>query len=202
MQSVFGTLADPFADKLLVLGSLAALASAGRVPVWVVAVIAAREVWVTLLRAYAKRSGVVIAAGPLGKAKMVVQVFTSCSPLIAFDLTGAALHVPLYVMVAITDRLRRRDRAARAPAARAPVPRARHASSPARASALERGGARAPRPLDTAAYAPLRIRPKLRSSAYAWRRTRRLESPLVTPDAATPHSPLGLARLGAGAAEC
>ena len=75
VQSVFGTLADTFADKLLVLGSLVALASAGRVPVWVVAVIAAREVWVTLLRTYAKRSGVVIAAGPLGKAKMVVQVF-------------------------------------------------------------------------------------------------------------------------------
>ena len=99
--SVFGTLVDPFADKLLVLGSLVALASAGRVPVWVVAVIAAREVWVTMLRAYAKRSGVVIGAGPLGKAKMVVQVCTVLT-LIAVDLSGAALAVPLYVMVAIT----------------------------------------------------------------------------------------------------
>ena len=101
VQSVFGTLADTFADKLLILGSLAALASAGRVPVWIVAVIAAREVWVTLLRQYAKRSGVVIAAGPFGKAKMVVQVFVVLT-LIAVDLTGAALYVPLYAMVAIT----------------------------------------------------------------------------------------------------
>jgi CDP-diacylglycerol---glycerol-3-phosphate 3-phosphatidyltransferase len=101
VESVFGTLADPFADKLLVLGSLVALASAGRVPVWVVAVIAAREVWVTLLRMHARRSGVVIAAGPLGKAKMVVQVFTVLA-LMALDLSGAALYVPLYAMVAIT----------------------------------------------------------------------------------------------------
>jgi CDP-diacylglycerol---glycerol-3-phosphate 3-phosphatidyltransferase len=101
VESVFGTLADTFADKLLVLGSLVALASAGRVPVWVVAVIGAREVWVTLLRTYARRRGVVIAAGPFGKAKMVVQVFVVLS-LIALEPSGAALYVPLYAMVAIT----------------------------------------------------------------------------------------------------
>ena len=40
VQSVFGTLADPFADKLLVLGSLVALAAVDRIPVWVVVIIA------------------------------------------------------------------------------------------------------------------------------------------------------------------
>ena len=74
-------------------------------------IIASREIWVTVLRSYAKRQGVVIAAGPLGKAKMAFQVFTLLA-LIAFDLTGAALALPLYVMVAITDRVRHRDRAA------------------------------------------------------------------------------------------
>jgi CDP-diacylglycerol--glycerol-3-phosphate 3-phosphatidyltransferase len=98
---VFGTLADPFADKLLVLGSLVALASVGRVPVWVVVLIAAREIWATVLRAHARRHGVVIAAGPLGKAKMVFQVFTLLA-LIAFDVSGLALALPLYAMVAIT----------------------------------------------------------------------------------------------------
>jgi CDP-diacylglycerol--glycerol-3-phosphate 3-phosphatidyltransferase len=101
VQSVFGTLADPFADRLLVLGSLVALAAVDRVPVWVVVIIAAREIWVTMLRTYAKRHGVVIAAGPLGKAKMVFQVFTVFA-VIAFDITGAALALPLYAMVAIT----------------------------------------------------------------------------------------------------
>jgi CDP-diacylglycerol--glycerol-3-phosphate 3-phosphatidyltransferase len=101
VQSVFGTLVDPFADKLLILGSLAALAAVDRVPVWIVVIIAAREIWVTLLRSYARRRGVVIAAGPLGKAKMVVQVFTLFA-IIAFDLTGPALDLSLYAMVAIT----------------------------------------------------------------------------------------------------
>jgi CDP-diacylglycerol--glycerol-3-phosphate 3-phosphatidyltransferase len=101
VESVFGTLADPFADKLLVLGSLVTLAAVDRVPVWVVVLIAAREVWATLLRMHARRRGVVIAAGPLGKAKMVFQVFTLFA-IMAFDLTGAALDASLYAMVAIT----------------------------------------------------------------------------------------------------
>jgi CDP-diacylglycerol--glycerol-3-phosphate 3-phosphatidyltransferase len=101
VESVFGTLADPFADKLLVLGSLGALAAVDRVPVWVVVIIAAREIWVTVLRNYARRRGVVIAAGPLGKAKMVCQVFTLFA-IIAFDLTGLALALPLYATAAIT----------------------------------------------------------------------------------------------------
>jgi CDP-diacylglycerol--glycerol-3-phosphate 3-phosphatidyltransferase len=101
VTSVFGTLADPFADKLLVLGSLVSLAAVDRVPVWVVVIIASREIWATVLRSHARRHGVVIAAGPLGKAKMVFQVFTLFA-VIAFDLTGAALAVPLYAMVAIT----------------------------------------------------------------------------------------------------
>ena len=85
---MFGTLTDPFADKLLVLGSLGALAAAGRVPWWIVVIIGARELWVTVLRAHAKRHGVVVGAGPLGKIKMVVQVFTVLA-LMAFDITGA-----------------------------------------------------------------------------------------------------------------
>ena len=101
VQSSFGALADPFADKLLILGSLVALASVDRVPVWVVVVIASREVWVTLLRAYARRHGVVLAAGPLGKAKMVLQVAVVMA-LLTFDLSGIALYVPLYAMVALT----------------------------------------------------------------------------------------------------
>jgi CDP-diacylglycerol--glycerol-3-phosphate 3-phosphatidyltransferase len=101
VESTFGALADPFADKLLVLGSLVALASVDRIPVWVVVLIASRELWVTLLRAYARRTGVVIAAGPLGKAKMVFQVCVVLA-LMMFDLSGAALYLPLYAMVAIT----------------------------------------------------------------------------------------------------
>ena len=126
VQSTFGALADPFADKLLVLGSLIALASVDRVPVWIVVLIASREVWATLLRAYARRSGVVLAAGPLGKAKMVFQVAVVLA-LIMFDLSGAALVRAALRHGRDHGRLRRRDRrcAPAAPARAGPRRRAR-----------------------------------------------------------------------------
>jgi CDP-diacylglycerol--glycerol-3-phosphate 3-phosphatidyltransferase len=99
--SVFGTLTDPVADKLLVLASLGALAIVDVVPVWIVVLIAGREVWVTLLRAQARRGGVVIAAGPLGKLKMAVQACTLLA-IIALDLSPGMLDALLYAMAAIT----------------------------------------------------------------------------------------------------
>jgi CDP-diacylglycerol--glycerol-3-phosphate 3-phosphatidyltransferase len=99
--SVFGTLTDPFADKLLVLASLIALAATGTIPVWIVAVVAAREAWVTLVRAQARRAGVVLPAGVLGKLKMGVQVCTLLA-IMALGLSGPALHGVLYAMAAIT----------------------------------------------------------------------------------------------------
>jgi CDP-diacylglycerol--glycerol-3-phosphate 3-phosphatidyltransferase len=101
VESVFGALTDPFADKLLVLASLGALAAAGRVPWWIFALVGARELWVTILRAHARRHGAVIAAGPLGKLKMGVQVCTLLA-LMAFDVSGAALGLMLAAMAIIT----------------------------------------------------------------------------------------------------
>ena len=101
VESVFGTLTDPFADKLLILASLGALAAADRVPWWIFAVIGARELWVTILRAQARRHGAVVGAGPLGKLKMAVQV-CSILALMAFDITGAPLQLLLFAMAAIT----------------------------------------------------------------------------------------------------
>ena len=140
--------------------------------------IASREVWVTLLRAYARRNGVVLAAGPLGKAKMVLQVGVVLA-LITFDLSGVALYLPLYAMVALTV-ASGVEIAAAGPAAHGSRRRAR--------SARRRG-----RPLAARSEAPKsRVRRMIASG------TRRLK-PTVTPDAAIPHSPLGTAPPGAGA---
>jgi hypothetical protein len=54
-----------------------------------------------VLRQQARRGGVVIAAGPLGKLKMCVQVFTLLA-VMATDISGASLTALLYTMVAIT----------------------------------------------------------------------------------------------------
>ena len=101
VESVFGALTDPFADKLLVLASLGALAAADRVPWWIFALVGARELWVTVLRSQARRHGVVIAAGPLGKLKMCVQVVTLLA-LMAYDISGVGLQLMLAAMAAIT----------------------------------------------------------------------------------------------------
>jgi len=71
--SAFGKLADPLADKALVLGALATLAYNGEVPWWPLIVIAVREVAVTLGR-LAVAKDVVIAASLGGKAKTALQV--------------------------------------------------------------------------------------------------------------------------------
>lgn len=68
----FGKLADPIADKALVLAALSMLAVAHEVAWWPIIIIAVREVGVTLGR-LAVASGTVIAASPGGKLKAVLQ---------------------------------------------------------------------------------------------------------------------------------
>jgi CDP-diacylglycerol--glycerol-3-phosphate 3-phosphatidyltransferase len=71
----WGQLADPIADKLLIIGSLASLAYVGELPWWAVVVIVSREVAVTVLRVrMVRRVDVVMPASGWGKAKTVSQV--------------------------------------------------------------------------------------------------------------------------------
>ena len=70
----WGQLADPIADKALIIGSLGVLASNGELPWWAVAIIMLREIAVTALRVVLVRRGVVMPAGRFGKAKTVSQV--------------------------------------------------------------------------------------------------------------------------------
>ncbi|MGD2155164.1 MAG: CDP-alcohol phosphatidyltransferase family protein [Gemmatimonadales bacterium] len=84
----FGKLADPIADKLLVVVTfvpfyiLSLRAPPSDVPVvygwdvlplWVLIVVLGRELLITVFRGFAKRKGVVIAAGKAGKYKAVFQ---------------------------------------------------------------------------------------------------------------------------------
>lgn len=70
----WGQLADPAADKALIVGSLAVLAAIGELPWWAVAVIVVREIAVTVQRTWLVRRDVVMAASVWGKAKTVSQV--------------------------------------------------------------------------------------------------------------------------------
>ncbi|MFN0133509.1 MAG: CDP-alcohol phosphatidyltransferase family protein [Phycisphaerales bacterium] len=80
--SVFGRIMDPFADKLLVIGSFILLAGPGfhlpegqasGVLPWMAAVVLARELLVTSIRGVLESRGVDFSATASGKLKMILQ---------------------------------------------------------------------------------------------------------------------------------
>ena len=72
--SDLGKFLDPLADKLYVLSVLIVLVQEELVAAWVVVVIFARELLITLLRTVAASRGRALPAAPLGKTKTVAQV--------------------------------------------------------------------------------------------------------------------------------
>jgi CDP-diacylglycerol--glycerol-3-phosphate 3-phosphatidyltransferase len=69
----FGKVADPIADKALTGTALVLLSAYGALPWWVTAVVAVREIGVTVLRFWVIRYGV-IPASRGGKIKTVLQI--------------------------------------------------------------------------------------------------------------------------------
>lgn len=120
----WGQLADPLADKLLIIGSLASLALVGELPWWAVTVIVAREVAVTLLRLrLVRRLDLVMPASAWGKLKTVSQVVAVGAFLlpgmaagVRNVLLGAAVLLTIWSGVEYAFRANRLARAAGTPA--------------------------------------------------------------------------------------
>ncbi len=74
VQTSFGTLMDPLADKILITSALIMLIPMGRLSAVVAFLILARELIITGLRGVAASSGLVIAASGLGKWKTFIQI--------------------------------------------------------------------------------------------------------------------------------
>ena len=72
----FGKFMDPLADKLLVISALICMIEVGLVPAWMVIIIVARELTVSILRAIAAADGKVIAASGGGKLKTISQMIS------------------------------------------------------------------------------------------------------------------------------
>jgi CDP-diacylglycerol--glycerol-3-phosphate 3-phosphatidyltransferase len=85
----FGALADPIADKILVLGALIACTHIRwlSIPVWAVFLIIVRELTMGGLRALAGAQGRVLAADRWGKLKMVVQSGSAIAILLLLVLS-------------------------------------------------------------------------------------------------------------------
>jgi CDP-diacylglycerol--glycerol-3-phosphate 3-phosphatidyltransferase len=83
--TTLGQLMDPLADKLLITAALLSLVQMDLAPAWMVTVILGREFAVTVLRGVAYSKGVVIAASPLGKFKMVSQVVAILLLILGYD---------------------------------------------------------------------------------------------------------------------
>lgn len=100
--TAFGALADPLADKLLVVGTLASLALFGEIPWWIVAVIAGREAIVTALRVVAvRRAGVVVSATVWGKLKTVSQIVAIAAVILPLT-DGVLVDALLAVAIGLT----------------------------------------------------------------------------------------------------
>jgi CDP-diacylglycerol--glycerol-3-phosphate 3-phosphatidyltransferase len=85
--SVFGRIADPLVDKMLVLGTAASLLGAAGserfFPGWCLALMVTRELLVTALRAAMEARGADFGAVSFGKAKMVLQCVATGACLLA-----------------------------------------------------------------------------------------------------------------------
>ena len=98
-----GAFLDPVADKLIVIGGLAAIADFGAIPWWSVVVIAIREFGISLYRSLAGRRGIVVPAQRLGKYKAFSQY---CAVgFVIFPWTDTAYlwqDIVLYTAVVLT----------------------------------------------------------------------------------------------------
>ena len=74
LVSDFGKIADPLADKLLVLSAMICFVELNQMPAWICIIIMAREIAISGFRLVCAGNGVVIAASKLGKFKTVTQM--------------------------------------------------------------------------------------------------------------------------------
>ena len=99
-----GAFLDPLADKVLVLGAMFTLASHGVFSVWPVAIIAVREIAVSIYRVFAGAKGVSMPASRTAKIKTLSQqmaVGFAVLPLTAADFTFTWM-VTLWLAVGLT----------------------------------------------------------------------------------------------------
>ena len=100
-----GAFVDPLADKILVVGTLIALAGAGQLNMWLVALIAVRETLVVAIRARTLARGSQLPADTVAKAKTACEMLGTALVIGApppASAGGAALLVIALVVGVVT----------------------------------------------------------------------------------------------------
>lgn len=95
----FGKLMDPLADKVLVSAALISLVELQIVPSWMVVLIITREFAISIIRAIAASSGVVIAASQWGKAKTTSQILAILMILLSIPFANYMLWLAVFLTV-------------------------------------------------------------------------------------------------------
>ena len=93
VESDFGRLMDPIADKILTLAAFLAFVEMKIIPAWMVIVIIFRELVITGLRLNAARRGKVSSASLAGKHKIVSQMVAIISILIFLIIKESARDI-------------------------------------------------------------------------------------------------------------
>lgn len=102
VESDFGKIADPIADKALIAVGLVALAFHELIPAWIVWVILGREIFITLLRFWVIRKKI-IPASRGGKLKTIVQIVAITAFMLPLpELLAFIAPVAMALAVALT----------------------------------------------------------------------------------------------------
>ncbi|MBF0485775.1 MAG: CDP-diacylglycerol--glycerol-3-phosphate 3-phosphatidyltransferase [Candidatus Omnitrophica bacterium] len=107
LSTTFGQIMDPIADKFLTLAAFFIFAFEGTIALWMVVLVAAREMVVTASRIHAMTRGQVIPAEKSGKIKTVFQMTTiivillyrvlATAPLTKAMVTNYEIHWQIFV---------------------------------------------------------------------------------------------------------
>jgi len=104
LETDFGRIADPFADKVIICGAFVFLSGFEHFAVkpWMVVVILAREFLVNGIRGFAESRGVKFGADKSGKAKMFAQCVAVASSVFYLGVWRAAgLEAPMWAEVTV-----------------------------------------------------------------------------------------------------
>ena len=98
----FGKFMDPVADKVLILTAFFMFTQIGFMAGWMFAIIAFREIFITVLRLRVMLKGKVLAAEAAGKIKTVAQMAAVCA-ILSFMIAGEAGSSWIHVLALFSN---------------------------------------------------------------------------------------------------